>query len=213
MRTLAVDPDAPAEPILAEAVGVLREGGVVVYPTETFYGLGADARNASACETIFTLKGRPAEKALPCIVASLPQLESLQVELTREARHLAERFWPGPLTLVVAVEVGFAAASPEGSLAVRVSGLPLARRLAQDLGAPLTATSANRSGSHPLTHVEAIVADLGEGIDLVLDGGPSRGMKPSTILDVRGRIPRLLRSGAVSFEAILAALDDLPTLT
>jgi L-threonylcarbamoyladenylate synthase len=201
-RTLDVDPREPNARVVEEALGVLRGGGIVAYPTETFYGLAVDARSRAACSRLFELKGRPMEKALPCIVSGVEQLEEVARNLGSAVLPLAREFWPGPLTLVIEARPGLAAASPEGGLAVRVSGLRLPRDLAEGLGAPITATSANRSGEPPATTAEEVLSELGSELDLVLDGGPCPGGLPSTIVDVRETPPRLIREGRVSFTEV-----------
>lgn len=208
-RTLRVDPRKPDALVVEEALSVLRKDGIVACPTETFYALAVDARSQIACERVFEVKGRPPEKALPCIVSGIAQLEEVARDPGREALLLARRFWPGPLTLVVDARPGLAAASPEGSIAVRASGLLLPRELARALGAPLTATSANRSGSAPATTAESVAGDIGSEVDLVLDGGPCPGGLPSTILDVRRSPPRLIREGRVPLEEIERVLREL----
>lgn len=211
-KTLVVDPREPDPRIVEEAVRVLSEDGVILYPTETFYGLGVDARSRAACDRVFELKGRPPEKALPCIVSGVPQLEESARNLKAGALQLARRFWPGPLTLVVEARPGLAASSQTGGLAVRASGLRLARDLAEALGAPVTATSANRTGSPPATTAEQALSDLGSGLDLILDGGPCPGGLPSTIVDVRDSPPRLVRVGKVPFEEVELALRETSRL-
>ena len=208
-RSIRVDPFDPDARVVEEAVRVLRDGGIVAYPTETFYGLGVDARSRAACGRLFELKGRPEDKAFPCIVSGVPQLEETAQELGWAARLLAERFWPGPLTLVVEAGVRLAASAPDGGIAVRASGLRLARDLAEGLGAPVTSTSANRTGLPPATTAEEALSALGPGLDLVLDGGACPGGLPSTIVDVRKTPPRLVREGRVAFEEILRVLEDL----
>lgn len=208
-RTLEVDPHEPEARVVEEALFVLRADGIVGYPTETYYGLAADARSRAACERLFELKGRPPQKALPCIVSGVPQLEEVASSLGKTTLLLARRFWPGPLTLVVEARPGLAASSPEGSIAVRASGLRLPRDLAEGLGAPVTATSANRSGSAPATTAEEVLAGLGPELDLLLDGGPCPGGLPSTIVDVRETPPRLLREGRVPFEEVERVLRGL----
>jgi L-threonylcarbamoyladenylate synthase len=206
-RTVDVDPREPDPRVVEEALRVLRRGGIVAYPTETFYALGVDGRSRSACDRLFDLKGRPLEKALPCVVSGIRQLREVARGLEKSALPLARRFWPGPLTLVVEAEPGLAASSADGGIAVRASGLRLPRDLAAGLGGPLTATSANRSGAPPATTAAEVLSELGSGIDLLLDGGPSPGGLPSTIVDVRGSSPRLLREGRIPFAEVERALQ------
>jgi L-threonylcarbamoyladenylate synthase len=204
---LRVDPADPDEDVLERAAQLLRDGGIVAYATETFYGLAADATSPSACAALFELKGRPRGKALPCVIASASDLASVARTVSPDAAALSRRFWPGPLTLVVEAGAGLAAASEDGSVAVRVSGLPLARRLCRTFGGPLTATSANRSGSSPPTSPGAVLADLSDRLDLVLDSGATPGGLPSTIVDVRGARPTLVREGRIPFSEVLRALE------
>jgi L-threonylcarbamoyladenylate synthase len=205
-RTIRVDPMDPEEDAIRRAVACLREDGIVAYPTETFYGLAVDARSGTACAKLYDVKGRPREKALPVILAASGDLAAVAKRITPDARMLSERFWPGPLTLVVEARPGLAAASPDGSLAVRVSGALLPRRLCRAFGGPLTSTSANRSGSAPPTTARAVLDDLGDRVDLVLDGGTCPGGLPSTIVDVRGARPALVREGRIPFSGVLRAL-------
>jgi L-threonylcarbamoyladenylate synthase len=207
-RALSVDPQAPAAAILSEALRVLRGGGVLAYPTETFYGLAVDARSAEACGRLFELKCRPQDKAFPCIVSGMAQLEEAAAHLQTEARALARRFWPGPLTMVVAARPGLAASSADGGIAIRASSVRLARDLAEGLGGPITATSANRSGEPPAKTAEQAASRLESGLDLILDGGPCPGGPPSTIVDVRQMPPKLLREGKIPFAEVLRALES-----
>lgn len=208
-RRFEVDPQRTDDAAVEAAVAALRGGGLVVFPTETFYGIAADAASGDACRRVFEAKGRPASKALPVVAADLAQAERFTASFPALARRLAARFWPGPLSLVLDAAPGIAAASEDGTIAVRVSGLPLARRLPDALGRPVTATSANRTGEAPAATWPEVEASLrGAGVAVVLDGGPCPGGKPSTLVDVRSDPPRLLREGAVPMEAVLRALSE-----
>lgn len=204
---LDVDPQAPDEGVVDRARAVIEAHGIVALPTETFYGLAVSAFDAAAVRRVFELKGRSGEKALPCIVADPEQLSRLAISIPRPVPPLARRFWPGPLTIVVPARTSVAAASPAGTVAVRVSGLPLARRLAAAAG-PITATSANRSGAPAPTRAEAVQESFAGGLDLLLDGGETPGGAPSTIVDATGRDIVLVREGAIPFEAVRAALES-----
>lgn len=208
-KMLPIDAREPEARLVEEALLVLGRDGIVAYPTETFYGLAVDGRSRLACDRLFDLKGRPPQKALPLIVSGISQLEKVARDLGKEALLLARTFWPGPLTLVVLAKPGLAAASSEGTIAVRASGLPLPRILAEALGGPLTATSANRSGSPPATTADMALRDIGSGVDLILDGGPCPGGLASTIVDVCGSSPRLIREGRVPFAEIELVLKGL----
>lgn len=206
-----VSPSDPDPGVLARAAEVLREGGVIVFPTDTLYGLAADPRNPAAVATVFRVKGRAQEEPLPLVAANLEQAERQAAEFSRLGRRLAARFWPGPLTLVMPARASLApgVSAGTGTVAVRVPDHAVARRLAGLAGFPLTATSANRSGFPPAaTAAEAAVGlEVGEdGLMGVLDAGVTPGGPPSTIVDACGDEPRLIRAGAIAWERVLAAL-------
>jgi L-threonylcarbamoyladenylate synthase len=206
-KIVKVDARQPRPEVIREAAELIRHGGVIGYPTETAYGLGADAMNGDSRERIFAMKGRMREKALPIIVSDLGQLGAICHPIPRRVRVLAARFWPGPLTLVVPLRSElrerFGGAT---SIAVRVSGLALARELARVSRCCLTATSANRSGGEPARNAGQVSATFGDELDLILDGGEVSALTPSTIVDLTGEAARLLRVGPVPFDEILQAL-------
>jgi len=180
---------------LQAAVEVLRGGGVVIFPTETSYGLAADATNSRAVARVYKIKKRSREKSLPVIVADLKMIETY-VLLTPLARKLANRFFPAPLTLVVKLRSGSKLASnisSNGKIAFRVPANKFARSLASELCTPITATSANLSGKKPIFSLRT-VKNL-RGIDLAVDGGTLLHRKPSTIVDCTGAKPKILRKG------------------
>jgi L-threonylcarbamoyladenylate synthase len=187
---------------------VLSHGGLVIFPTDTLYGLAADPRHPGAVERVFRAKGRAAGQALPLVAASLKQVERSLGRLSGPTRQLAECFWPGPLTLVVDAgrEIVAAMLGEGGTVAIRVPNHAVARGLGASLGFPVVSTSANRSGQPaPATADDAIEA-LGDVADLVLDGGATTGGEPSTIVDARGSVVRLVRTGAIPFSRVLEAL-------
>jgi L-threonylcarbamoyladenylate synthase len=194
--------------VLAVAARVLSHGGLAIFPTDTLYGLAADPRNPAGVDRVFRLKGRMAAQALPLVAASLEQVERSLGGVSGRTRRLAERFWPGPLTLVVNAgpEVAMAVLGLEGTVAVRVPAHAVARGLGASLGFPVVSTSANRTGQPaPATAGDAIAA-LGGDVDVVLDAGPVAGGAPSTIVDARGDEVRLIRAGAIPFSLVLEAL-------
>lgn len=198
-RRLASDPGRPDPEVLAAAAAVLRAGGLVAFPTETFYGLGADALDTGAVARVFRAKGRPADKPLLVLVDSVTMAEALVLEMPACARPLVARHWPGPLTLVFRArpEIPPALTAGTGTIGVRLSSHPVARALVTAAGRPLTAPSANRhAGPSPRT-ADEVLAQLGDSLDLVLDGGTTPGGPPSTLLDVTRMPPVVLRSGAV----------------
>lgn len=208
MRRWTVDPGAPDEVALGEAAAVIRRGGVVVFPTDTLYGLAADPRDSRAVQRVFAIKRRETGEPLPLIAASLAAAAGVG-RLTPLARRLAAAFWPGALTLVVedagvvvpAVHAGTCA------VAVRVPASTVAAGLARMAGGVITSTSANRSGAPaPASALEAEKA-LGLEPDGLVDGGPAPGGLPSTVVDARGTAPVLVRAGTVAYARILAVME------
>lgn len=190
---------------IAAAAAVLRRGGLVVYPTETFYGLGALAREGAALERLARAKLRPEGKPLPLLAADLAQVAEV-ARLEGRAARIAARFWPGPLTLVLPARPGLPAeiTAGTGTVGIRVPGSPLARALARAAGGALVSTSANPSGGPPPAQVADLEPGLRDAVDHVLDGGPTPGGRPSTVVAVEGEAIRLVRAGAVSFERVTA---------
>ncbi|MSQ62185.1 MAG: threonylcarbamoyl-AMP synthase [Dehalococcoidia bacterium] len=193
MRTVLID--APGA--LDEAARVLRSGGIVAFPTDTVYGLAAVATDAAACAKLWTAKGRPSERAIPLFIPSLDALNAVAV-VNDVGRKLAQRYWPGPLTIVFDKAQGFESAALAGgqTVAVRVPDHPAVLALVRLVGAALAVTSANKSGGpNPRTAAE-VESQLGDAIDLLLDGGPCASDIPSTIVDVTVDPPAVLREGA-----------------
>ena len=198
-RVLSVDPSCPEPGALQRAAAALREGKLVAFPTETFYGLGAAALDAGAVRRIFQAKGRPESKPVLVLVDSAAMVETLAAEVPAAARRLMAQHWPGPLTLVLRAS----AAVPDeltagtGTVGVRISSHPVARGLVRALGGPVTAPSANPSGAEPPTTAAAVLRHFEGKIALVLDAGPTPGGLPSTVLDLTVEPARVLRQGAV----------------
>jgi L-threonylcarbamoyladenylate synthase len=199
MEIRRVDAQEPAAAVLDEAAEVLRGGGIVALPTETFYALAVDALAPEALSRVNRLKAKPAGAPILLLVADGVQLTDVAEETGRLVQALAREFWPGPLTLVLRARAGLPSEISPGrdTVAVRVPGLALPRRLARKLGRPISGISANRHGEPPC-RTAAEVARLFPGeVALVLDGGPTSGTVPSTLLDLSGPLPRILREGAV----------------
>lgn len=190
---------------------LLRGGGVVAYPTETFYGLGALARDGAALERLARAKGRPEGKPLPLIAADEEMVEQVAAP-SATARRLASRFWPGPLTLVLPARAGLPApiTAGTGTVGIRVPGSEVARALCRAAGGPIVATSANPSGGPPPSSAGALDAALLARIDGVLDAGSTPGGQPSTVVRVDGARLTLLREGAVPFDAVERAARLAP---
>jgi len=206
--TLSTDATHPDPEAIARAAALVREGRVVAFPTDTLYGLAADPGQAEAVEELYRIKGRQVDQAIPLIAADLDQVRTLLGELPEAVCRLGACFWPGPLTLILPAWPGLAPNLLAGgtTVAVRVPDHPVARALARAAGGPITSTSANRSGAPPTSDPAAVAADLGPSLAGLLDAGPSPGGPASTIVDVRGHEPRLLRPGAVAFERVLECL-------
>ncbi len=202
-------PDGAADPfILAEIAAILRADGVMAYPTDTFYGLGVNAFSAAAVEKIYALKKRERGKPLSIVVADQAQARSAASLVPSILDTLAGEFWPGPLTLVLKAGPVFPPEmlGPGGTIALRVPALAWLRGLLRLTGFPITATSANLSGDGGMDDQEAVRRVFDGRIDLIVDGGRTPGGAPSTIVDLTAGAPRLLRSGAIPWDRILAAL-------
>ena len=189
------------------AINTLRDGGVVAIPTDTLYGLAACAFDETAVAKVFELKGRPAGMALPLLLADAEDAHRCAVDLPPAFDRLAARFWPGALTLIARKSdaVPYAVTAGMDTVGLRVPDHPLARSVARLLGAPITGTSANRSGMPGLTTAQAVRDEFGDAIGFVLDGGDAPGGVASTVLDLSGDTPRILRQGAIGRDAIEAA--------
>lgn len=192
---------------LERAVQVLRNGGIVAYPTDTLYGLAVDPRSAEAVRRLFAVKSREAGHAVPVIAADFEQAHQVG-EFDERSERAARAFWPGPLSLLLAGRPALRGEllGDDGSVAVRVPAHEVARALAAGLGYGITATSANRSGQPPATRAAAVAREIGAVIDLVLDGGDTPGGPASTIVDLRGA-PRLVRAGAIDWDRVLRSIQ------
>ena len=198
-RVVRVDAAAPDLGAIRQAAQVLRAGGLVGFPTETFYGLGAAGLDAAAVRRVFSVKGRPSSMPLLLLVDSRAMMAAIAPTIPPQAAALMERHWPGPLTLVLRASavVPTEVTAGTGTVGVRVSAHPVARALVRALGEPITAPSANPTGGAPPVTADEVRAHLDGRIELVLDAGPTPGGAPSTVLDVTVEPPRVLRQGAV----------------
>jgi L-threonylcarbamoyladenylate synthase len=201
--------NAPSAEALAAAVAALAAGRVIVFPTETLYGIGADALNPSAVERVFALKGRDAANPIPVLVQDRAMLSQLVTAVPPVAEKLIARFWPGPLTIVLPARPDIPAplVNQRGGIGVRISSQPIAAALVNQLGRPITATSANPSGQAPArTAAEAIAYFSGE-IEIFIDGGALASKTGSTVIEaVGGEHIRIIRQGDLSKSALAACL-------
>ena len=204
MRVIHIDGGAPMEAAIDEAAEVLRRGGLVAFPTETVYGLGANALDASAVARIFAAKGRPSYNPLIVHVPNLDAARQLAAEWPESAARLAAAFWPGPLTLVLRKRdlVPDIVTAGLDSLAVRVPSHPVALALLRATRLPLAAPSANRSMALSPTTAQHVARSLGDRVDLILDGGPTTVGIESTVVDLRGGRPSILRPGLLGAREI-----------
>ena len=209
MRRVFVDPNAPQRDAIEEAAKWIRAGGLVALPTDTLYGLAADPFCIDAVARVFAVKGRSAERALPLIAGDTAQVVAHLGRLSARGEHLADRFWPGPLTLILPAPRGLArdVTGGLGTVGVRVPDHGVARAICAACDRPVTATSANISGEPASSDPDEIERTLGDRIDVLIDAGPTRGGPPSTIVDVTGAQPALLSTGVISWEEIQRWLD------
>jgi tRNA threonylcarbamoyl adenosine modification protein (Sua5/YciO/YrdC/YwlC family) len=206
---LPVDPDSPDVAVIEEVVDCLLEGGIVAFPTETVYGLAADATNPAAVERLFALKGRDTGKAVSLMVDSSKLLAAIAQNVTVEMKHLMEAFWPGPLTIVFQKRpINFRHVSPGGTIGVRLPDHSVPLAIMQALARPLACTSANHSGQPDARDADTVEAAFGDRIEALLDGGRLPERKPSTVLDVTQEPYRILRVGSISHQQIETIIGE-----
>lgn len=200
-RVLRVRPEETEPPALKEAADVLSKGGLVAFPTETFYGLGANALDSGALGRIYAVKGRAESKPFLVLVDSARMARTLVKDIPTVAWGLMTRYWPGPLTLVFTAIEGLPdmLTAGTGTIGIRMPSHPLALGLVRAAGVPVTAPSANPAGAEPPTTAGEVQRFFDGKIELILDGGPTKGGLPSTILDVTATPPRIIRQGALDF--------------
>jgi L-threonylcarbamoyladenylate synthase len=210
MRRVFVDPESPQRDAIQEAAKWILNGGLVAVPTDTLYGLAADPFSAPAVARVFAVKGRAAERALPLIAADASQVAAHLGRLSATGQRLAERFWPGPLTLLIAAPPALAhdVTGGTGKVGVRVPADAVARAICAEAGRPITATSANVSGEPATADPDVVERTLGDRLDLLIDAGTTPGGHASTIVDVTGNDPVLVRPGALSWDDIQAWLHS-----
>ena len=198
------------EVILTRAAEILAGGGIIAYPTETFYGLGADATNEKAIEKIFAVKGRNFKNPISLIIGQTEDIYPLVQDVPEIAQKLMAAFWPGALTIIfsAADKISPLLTVGSGKIGLRVSSHPGAQGIVQKLKRPLTATSANLSGAPECTRASEVAEQLGDKIDAIIDLGNTPGTKGSTIIDVTCTPPVILREGAISRKTIERYIDD-----
>ena len=198
---LKIDPDNPDGKLIRYAAGVLRAGGLVAFPTETVYGLGANLLDEEAIDRLYKVKARPRNKPFTVHIAALGQMKALGCALDGRAKKLAGKFWPGPLTMVIKAKGG-------GSVGFRLPANKVAIELIKAAGVPVVAPSANLSGANPPTDAGEVLKDLDGKIDVVIDSGPTDVGVESTVVDLTAEGFGVLREGAVKKEEIEKILSD-----
>ena len=208
-EVLKVSAEAPEPHIIQYAASIIARGQVVGIPTDTFYGLAADPYNLAAVEMVYRIKGRPEQKALPVLVNSIEQAVGLVRDLPDSFLKLAQKFWPGPLTIVVDAvnKMPLKVTGNTGRIALRWSAGKVACALIEACGGPLTGTSANISGFPACSSGEQLIKQMGERVPLILDGGESKAALASTIVDLRGENWRILREGVIAEKDVHGAVE------
>ena len=211
-QILKVKPSSPElwESMIAETQKVLKGGGVIAFPTDTFFGLGANPYNTKAVDKIYSIKGRDPEKPLLLLIDSILKLDGLVEEISEASAKLIESFWPGPLTILFKPKHTIPKNITTGLIGIRQPGNLITRKILAGLNYPLTAPSANFSGEDPTITAEQVKDRLGNKVDLILDAGICRGGEPSTLVDTTKIPVRLVRAGAINFKTIQESLNETP---
>ena len=201
-----INPHNPDPSVIQDAAALIRKGGVMAFPTRCLYGLGADAFNPDAVNRIFEIKQRPAKNPILILIDDPNRLKSLVTHISEAAKAISKRFWPGRVTLVfnASAKVPDTLTAGTGKIGIRLAGHPVAAALARAIQGPITGTSANVSGFPGCHQIEDLQPTVTKQLDLILDAGPLHGGRGSTVVDVTGNIPRVLREGVVSKKDILS---------
>ena len=210
-QVIQINPDQPDAQVIAQAAGIIQQGGLVAFPTETVYGLGADALNERAIQRIFAAKGRPADNPLIVHVSDRRMLDRIAAEVSDKAEELIEAYWPGPLTLVLNRKPDVAPSVSAGlpTVAARMPSHRVALALIRAARTPIAAPSANRSGRPSPTTAAHVAVDLEGRIEMILDGGATNIGIESTVLDMTGDVPIILRPGWITEEEIDAVVGKV----
>ena len=197
-----------AELQIRAAIVMLKVGGIICFPTDTLYALGADAFNAEAVLRVFHAKGRDEDQGLPVLLSDAEQLHQVAIDIPESAWKLASRYWPGALTMVVrrSPDLPDIVSGGARTVAVRVPDHPIARQIIKELGRPVIGTSANRTGAPDSRTMQDVINDLGPWLDYTVGEGTLPAGQPSTIVDLTQARPHVLREGAVSSEDVIAAI-------
>lgn len=209
-ETLKIDPVKPDAQVIARAALAMSKGGLVAFPTDTFYALGADPFNELALRRLFEVKGRPLDKPLPLLIGEEGQALLVAPRLPEMAMKLARTFWPGALTIIVPSGAGLPRGVAAGGVGLRMPDSAVARAICVEFGRPVTGTSANISGGPEPRSGHDVELAIGPQIDLIIDGGRSDARLGSTVVDLTGSRPKLLREGVVRRWEIERTIGDFP---
>ncbi|MFA5523180.1 MAG: L-threonylcarbamoyladenylate synthase [Tissierellales bacterium] len=210
-RILAIDPSHPETDKIIEAAEIIKAGGIVAFPTETVYGLGANALDDKAIEKIFLAKGRPQDNPLIVHINHISQLDDIVKDIPKHAFNIMERFWPGPLTLIFkkTSKIPHIITGGLSTVAVRMPSHKIALELIKHSGLPIAAPSANTSGKPSPTASSHVIDDLSGKVDMIIEGGSTGVGLESTVLDISGDIPTILRPGGITLEDLLTVLSKV----
>jgi len=208
-RIIGIDPSAVAAEAVHSIAEVLRSGGVIVYPTDTFYGLGGDCFSRPALSRIYEIKGRPLSKALPVLISEVNMVERFASEVPAVFESLAAAFWPGPLTLILraAPNLPEELVGPKRTIGIRLPDLSWLREMVSAAGFPVVATSANLSGRREIDSGGEAIRHFKDKVDMIIDGGKTAGGRPSTVVDLTSSVPVLRREGAIPRVKLLEVID------
>ncbi|OQX94801.1 threonylcarbamoyl-AMP synthase [candidate division KSB1 bacterium 4572_119] len=207
---LKINPEKPDINLLQKAAGILKDGGIIGYPTETIYGLGADVFNDEAVEKIYRLKGRDKNKPILIIAASLDQVKELIVSFPEKAVVLTQEFWPGPLTIVfdASPRLNKSITGKQQTVGIRIPNNQICLELIKFAGVPITSTSANLTGNKNPVTAREVAENFGDRLNLILDGGQSNSATPSTVISVINNGIKIIREGAISKFSIMKILGN-----
>ncbi len=208
---LKINPQDPEEDLIGRAARVLKSGGVIGYPTETVYGIGCNIFHPTAVSRIYQIKKRSLDKAFILIAADVLQVRDIVAEIPENAERLLENFWPGPLTIVFKASASLAHTEFRRvkTIAVRIPDSAICLSLLKHCGFPIVSTSANASGQPAATNTQDVIAQFEKELDLIIDGGPTPGAVPSTIVDVTKSPARIVREGAITTLEINTVLETV----
>ena len=198
----------PNRKIIKEAARIIKNGGLVIYPTETCYGIGSDATNVKAINRIYEIKGRARTKAIPIIVSGLKMMKKYGV-ITDEIKFLVKRFMPGPLTIITRKKKTIPNILNPKEIAFRISSNPIASMLVKEVELPITTTSANISGQQPIYKIDDIIKAFEGKVDMIFDCGNLPRIKPSTYIDMKTDEPKIIREGPISKKVIIKELKKI----